>query len=132
MNGIYPDDPGFANRCPTPGHNSGRSPGFQRLRFSRPLELKALTMAFADNLRQLPAITHIAALHLLDDSGAVVATIPNAPGKAGSVTVYNALAAKHGSTMWQRPKKACRSLPSTPKTPRPAPARTPISTACSR
>ena len=35
-------------------------------------------MAFADNLRQLPAITHIAALHLLDDSGAVVATIPNA------------------------------------------------------
>jgi hypothetical protein len=54
-------------------------------------------MAFADNLRQLPAITHIAALHLLDDSGAVVATIPNAPGKAGSVTVYNALAAKHGS-----------------------------------
>ena len=54
-------------------------------------------MAFADNLRQLPAITHIAALHLLDDSGAVVATIPNAPGKAGSVTIYHALAAKHGS-----------------------------------
>lgn len=53
-------------------------------------------MAFADNLRALPAITHIAALHLLDDSGAVVATIPNAPGKAGSVTIYHALAAKHG------------------------------------
>lgn len=54
-------------------------------------------MAFVDNLRQLPAITHIAALHLLDDTGAVAATIPNAPGKAGSVTIYNALAAKHGS-----------------------------------
>mgnify|MGYP000949121055 CR=1 FL=1 len=29
-------------------------------------------MAFADNLRQLPAITHIAALHLLDDSGELI------------------------------------------------------------
>ena len=54
-------------------------------------------MAFADNLRQLPSIAHIAALHLLDDAGNVVATIPNAPGKAGSLTLYAALAAKHGA-----------------------------------
>ncbi|WP_028601348.1 DUF2322 family protein [Ottowia thiooxydans] len=54
-------------------------------------------MAFADNLRTLPSIAHIAAIELLNDAGDVVATIPNQPGKAGSVTVYAALAAKHGS-----------------------------------
>ncbi len=52
---------------------------------------------FADNLRQLPAITHLAALQLIDAAGHVTATIENKPGKAGSVAVYNALAAKHGS-----------------------------------
>ena len=54
-------------------------------------------MAFADNLKQLPSIAHIAELQLIDSQGQVAATIPNAPGKAGSVTVYNALYAKHGS-----------------------------------
>ncbi len=54
-------------------------------------------MAFADTLRQLPPATHLAALHLLDDTGAVLATIPNQAGKLGSLTVYAALAAKHGS-----------------------------------
>ena len=54
-------------------------------------------MAFADNLRQLPSVAHIAALHLIDDAGNVVATIPNAPGKTGSLTLYAALAAKHGA-----------------------------------
>lgn len=54
-------------------------------------------MAFADNLRQLPPVTHLAALELLDDAGQVIAQIPNQPGKAGSLAVYAALAAKHGS-----------------------------------
>ncbi|MBY4596098.1 DUF2322 family protein [Ottowia caeni] len=54
-------------------------------------------MAFADNLRQLPSIAHLAAVELLDDTGNVVASIPNQPGKTGSLTVYAALAAKHGS-----------------------------------
>jgi hypothetical protein len=54
-------------------------------------------MAFADNLRDLPAIDHLAALHLLDDAGLVVATIPNQPGKAGSLKLYAALAARHGA-----------------------------------
>ncbi|MDR3005170.1 MAG: DUF2322 family protein [Acidovorax sp.] len=53
-------------------------------------------MAFADNLRLLPAITETAALHLLDENGSVVAEIPNAPGKTGSLTIYHALALKHG------------------------------------
>ena len=54
-------------------------------------------MAFADNLAQLPPVTHLAELHLLDAAGNVVATIENKPGKAGSLAVYAALAAKHGS-----------------------------------
>lgn len=51
---------------------------------------------FADNLRQLPPVTHLRELQLLDSSGQVVATIENKPGKAGSLAVYHALAAKHG------------------------------------
>lgn len=53
-------------------------------------------MAFADNLRQLPPVTHLVALQLLDAAGQVVASIPNQPGKTGSLAVYAALAAKHG------------------------------------
>jgi hypothetical protein len=54
-------------------------------------------MAFADNLKQLPAVAHLAALKLLDSQGQVAATIENKPGQAGSLAVYAALAAKHGS-----------------------------------
>lgn len=53
-------------------------------------------MAFADNLQSLPAIDHIAELQLINADGQLAASIPNASGKAGSVRVYNALAAKHG------------------------------------
>lgn len=53
-------------------------------------------MAFADNLKQLPSISHLSELQLLDASGAVVATIENKPGKAGSLALFAALAAKHG------------------------------------
>ncbi|WP_395027578.1 DUF2322 family protein [Comamonas odontotermitis] len=53
-------------------------------------------MAFADNLKTLPSIAHVAEIQLIDADGNLVASIPNAPGKAGSVTVYNALAARHG------------------------------------
>lgn len=54
-------------------------------------------MAFADNLRQLPSIAHVAALKLINSAGEEVAVIENKPGKAGSLAVYHALAAKHGS-----------------------------------
>jgi len=53
-------------------------------------------MAFADNLKTLPSIAHVAEIQLIDVDGNLAASIPNAPGKAGSVTVYNALAARHG------------------------------------
>ena len=54
-------------------------------------------MAFADNLKQLPSVAHLAELQLINAAGQVVATIENKPGKAGSLAVYAALAAKHGS-----------------------------------
>ena len=54
-------------------------------------------MAFADNLLQLPSIDGLAALHLHDANGTLVASIENQPGKKGSLSVYAALAAKHGA-----------------------------------
>ncbi len=54
-------------------------------------------MAFADNLKALPPVAHLAALELLDAAGTVVARIENKPGQAGSLAVYAALAAKHGA-----------------------------------
>lgn len=54
-------------------------------------------MAFADNLKALPPVAHLAALELLDATGTVVARIENKPGQAGSLAVYAALAAKHGA-----------------------------------
>ena len=55
------------------------------------------TMTFAENLQKLPAITHLAALQLFNTAGELVATMENKPGKAGSLAVYAALAARHGS-----------------------------------
>lgn len=56
-------------------------------------------MNFAARLQQLPSIAHLAALQLLDAQGQVVATIENAPGQAGSLAVYHALAQKHGGAI---------------------------------
>lgn len=54
-------------------------------------------MAFADNLKTLPSAAHLAALELLDEQGQVVARIENKPGQAGSLTLYAALAQRHGA-----------------------------------
>ena len=53
-------------------------------------------MSFADNLQKLPSIDHLAELQIFDAQGQFVDSIPNLPGKAGSVRLYAALAAKHG------------------------------------
>jgi len=53
-------------------------------------------MAFSDNLKQLPSVAHLAGLQLIDATGAVVATIENKPGQAGSLAVYAALADASG------------------------------------
>ena len=49
------------------------------------------TASVKDNLALLPTIDGIARIDLRDASGAVVATIPNEPGKQGSLRVYNYL-----------------------------------------
>ena len=54
-------------------------------------------MAFADKLKTLPGVSHLAALRLLDAAGEVVATIENKPGQAGSLAVYNHLGQLHGA-----------------------------------
>ena len=54
------------------------------------------TMTFAEQLKQLPAITHLAGLQLIDDQGALAATIENKQGQAGSVAVYAALGERFG------------------------------------
>lgn len=54
-------------------------------------------MAFSDNLKQLPKVSHLAALNLLDADGTLVAAIENKPGQAGSLAVYNHLAQLYGA-----------------------------------
>jgi len=50
-------------------------------------------MNFADRLKQLPNVAHLAALELLNGQGQVLATIENKPGQGGSLAVYHALGA---------------------------------------
>ena len=54
-------------------------------------------MSFAENLKKLPGITHLAALNLLDADGNVMAAIENKAGSQGSLAVYNHLAQTYGS-----------------------------------
>jgi hypothetical protein len=54
-------------------------------------------MSFAENLKKLPGISHLAAIRLLDAEGGEVARIENKPGSAGSVAVYNHLAQTYGA-----------------------------------
>jgi len=54
-------------------------------------------MSFADNLKQLPGVSHLAELQLLDaEDGSLVATIANQPGQTGSLAIYNHLAQHFG------------------------------------
>lgn len=46
---------------------------------------------FKDNLAALPSIEGVARIDLIDPNGTVVATIENAPGKQGSLAVYQYL-----------------------------------------
>lgn len=54
-------------------------------------------MSFAENLRKLPGITHLAAMNLLDGEGNVLAVIENKPGSQGSLAVYNHIAQTYGA-----------------------------------
>lgn len=54
-------------------------------------------MTFAETLKQLPGVSHLTAIQLIDGAGQVLATIENKPGQAGSLTVYNHLAQLYGA-----------------------------------
>ncbi len=62
-------------------------------------------MAFADILKQLPGIAHLAAIELYDTDGARVALIENKPGQAGSVAVYNHLGQTFGAITAEAARK---------------------------
>ncbi len=62
-------------------------------------------MAFAENLKQLPKVSHLAALQLLDAEGNVVATIENKSGQTGSLAVYNHLGQLYGAITADAAKK---------------------------
>jgi hypothetical protein len=62
-------------------------------------------MSFADNLKKLPGISHLAAINLLDAEGNVAASIENKPGSQGSLAVYNHLAQTYGSINLEAAKK---------------------------
>lgn len=47
--------------------------------------------SFKDNLQQLPSVEGVARIDLIDEGGAVVASIENQPGKQGSLAVYQYL-----------------------------------------
>lgn len=62
-------------------------------------------MSFAENLKKLPGISHLAALNLLDADGNVVVSIENKAGGQGSLAVYNHLAQTYGSINAEAAKK---------------------------
>lgn len=64
-------------------------------------------MAFSDTLKQLPPVSHLAAIQLLDEQGNLLVTIENKPGQAGSLAVYNHLAQTFGAIT---PEAARRGL----------------------
>ena len=76
---------------------------------------------FKDNLVQLPAIDGIERIDLVDDNGAVVASIENKPGKQGSLAVYHYLrqtfgtldvkAAEHGLAVFAEHTADARNRP---------------------
>ncbi|EGZ44756.1 DUF2322 family protein [Neisseria wadsworthii] len=49
-------------------------------------------MNFQDNLANLPDISHLSGLDVQDTAGNTLHHIPAAPGKLGSLKLYNALA----------------------------------------
>lgn len=62
-------------------------------------------MSFAQTLKQLPGVSHLAALQLLDANDQVLATIENKAGQVGSLTVYNHLGQIFGAITADAAKK---------------------------
>lgn len=62
-------------------------------------------MAFAENLKALPGVSHLSAIELLDAEGQVVSTIEHKPGQVGSLAVYNHLGQTFGAITAEAAKK---------------------------
>jgi hypothetical protein len=62
-------------------------------------------MSFSVNLKQLPKVSHLAAIDLLDAAGSIVATIENKAGQTGSLAVYNHLGQIYGAITLEAAKK---------------------------
>ncbi len=60
---------------------------------------------FAENLKKLPGISHLAAINLLDGEGQVIAVVENKPGSQGSLSIYNHLAQTYGAITPEAAKK---------------------------
>jgi hypothetical protein len=77
--------------------------------------------SFKDNLAQLPPVDAVARIDLVDPAGAVIGTIENAPGKQGSLAVYqylaqtfatlDAAAARHGLALFAEHTADARERP---------------------
>lgn len=61
------------------------------------MQLPNFSDKFSDNLALLPLLDTVAAIELVDQSGAIVAKIENKPGQAGSLRVYGWLAKTLGA-----------------------------------
>ncbi|WP_373988105.1 DUF2322 family protein [Duganella sp. BuS-21] len=61
------------------------------------MQLTNFSDTFSDNLALIPLMDAVAAIDLVDQSGASVAKIENKPGQAGSLRVYCWLAEKLGA-----------------------------------
>ena len=76
---------------------------------------------FKDNLQQLPPVSGVQRIDLVDANGLVVASIENQPGKQGSVAVYHYLkqafgaldaqAAEHGLAVFAEHTADARNRP---------------------
>jgi len=76
---------------------------------------------FKDNLQQLPPIDGVQRIDLVDETGTVVASIENQPGKQGSLAVYLYLkqvfgtldtkAAEHGLAVFAEHTADARNRP---------------------
>lgn len=61
--------------------------------------------SFAINLKQMPRISHIAALELIAPDGSTMGKIENRPGQTGSLAVYNHLGQIFGAITVDAAKK---------------------------
>lgn len=55
------------------------------------------TASFKENLSALPPIANVARIDLMDDTGAILSSIENQPGKQGSLVVYQYLLETFGN-----------------------------------